>query len=53
VLAQLTAVVLANTGLSATEKAAQLLELAQQAPNQSPRDAPPSRRRLIDPTPLS
>jgi integrase len=49
VLAQLTAAVLANPSLTASEKAALLLELAHQASSQPPRDAPPSRLRLIDP----
>jgi integrase len=51
VLAQLTAVVLANAGLTATEKAALLLELAHQARNQPPRDPAPSHLRLIEPPP--
>lgn len=50
VLAQLTAVVLTNPSLAAAEKAALLLELAHQAPQQPTRDAAVSRLRLIEPT---
>ena len=48
VLGQLSAVVLANAGLTATEKAALLLELAHQAP-QPPAGPAGSRLRLIGP----